>query len=329
MTTALMETTARAIYNSTTAVSNVTTQLCPVAAGLVPPVILSNTSYLPQQQQYGDGSAWYYHPQPISDCHCQLDWGPFANSTLDRAGFSYEEWEYAGAIVFGTWVFSTWILLTVVAPTQPAVLTKEGAEAIKTHKYVGIPYTHLEEAHNAAWTACAKACPMTCAPNLITLVAMFHGFICFGLMWFYSPSYTETPPFWVFFVCAICIWNYQTLDAIDGKQARRTGAGSPLGQLFDHGCDACVTICLHAVAMGMMTPGPNNWTVALQMSTQLVFFLAQWNEYTTHVLTIAVGPKGKTPWFGAVEVQYVVTDETETTAAASTQRTLLFHSGVA
>jgi phosphatidylglycerophosphate synthase len=28
------------------------------------------------------------------------------------------------------------------------------------------------------------------------------------------------------------------LDAIDGKQARRTKSGSPLGQLFDHGCDS-------------------------------------------------------------------------------------------
>lgn len=31
---------------------------------------------------------------------------------------------------------------------------------------------------------------------------------------------------------------YQTLDSIDGKQARRTNSSSPLGELFDHGCDA-------------------------------------------------------------------------------------------
>jgi hypothetical protein len=31
---------------------------------------------------------------------------------------------------------------------------------------------------------------------------------------------------------------YQTLDAIDGKQARRTGTSSPMGELFDHGCDS-------------------------------------------------------------------------------------------
>lgn len=28
------------------------------------------------------------------------------------------------------------------------------------------------------------------------------------------------------------------MDAIDGKQARRTGTSSPLGEFFDHGCDA-------------------------------------------------------------------------------------------
>lgn len=35
--------------------------------------------------------------------------------------------------------------------------------------------------------------------------------------------------------CALGLFAYQTFDAIDGKQARRTGTGSPLGELFDHG----------------------------------------------------------------------------------------------
>ena len=32
----------------------------------------------------------------------------------------------------------------------------------------------------------------------------------------------------------------QTFDAVDGKQARRTGASSPLGELMDHGACVCV-----------------------------------------------------------------------------------------
>jgi ethanolaminephosphotransferase len=31
------------------------------------------------------------------------------------------------------------------------------------------------------------------------------------------------------------------LDNLDGKQARRTGTSSPLGLMFDHGCDALTT----------------------------------------------------------------------------------------
>lgn len=38
------------------------------------------------------------------------------------------------------------------------------------------------------------------------------------------------------------LFIYQSLDAIDGKQARRTGTSSPLGELFDHGCDSLSTI---------------------------------------------------------------------------------------
>ena len=41
----------------------------------------------------------------------------------------------------------------------------------------------------------------------------------------------------------------QTLDAVDGKQARRTGSQSPLGELFDHGCDSLSTIFLSLSVM--------------------------------------------------------------------------------
>ena len=45
-------------------------------------------------------------------------------------------------------------------------------------------------------------------------------------------------PGWASALCAVGLFVYQSLDAIDGKQARRTNSGSPLGELFDHGCDA-------------------------------------------------------------------------------------------
>ena len=41
--------------------------------------------------------------------------------------------------------------------------------------------------------------------------------------------------------CGLGLFIYQTLDAIDGKQARRTGNSNALGELFDHGCDSLST----------------------------------------------------------------------------------------
>lgn len=48
-------------------------------------------------------------------------------------------------------------------------------------------------------------------------------------------------PRWACFLCALGLFIYQSLDAIDGKQARRTGTSTPLGELFDHGCDSIST----------------------------------------------------------------------------------------
>lgn len=37
---------------------------------------------------------------------------------------------------------------------------------------------------------------------------------------------------------AVTYTIYSTLDNCDGKQARRTKSGSPMGMMFDHGLDA-------------------------------------------------------------------------------------------
>lgn len=48
-------------------------------------------------------------------------------------------------------------------------------------------------------------------------------------------------PLWAYIACACGLFIYQSLDAIDGKQARRTNSSTPLGELFDHGCDSLST----------------------------------------------------------------------------------------
>lgn len=72
-------------------------------------------------------------------------------------------------------------------------------------------------------------------PNVVTLVAliiMASAAVLNGIM---SPTLSDELPAWVLLYNAVALFLYQTLDAIDGKQARRTESSSPLGQLFDHG----------------------------------------------------------------------------------------------
>ena len=49
------------------------------------------------------------------------------------------------------------------------------------------------------------------------------------------------PP-WVYASWSVGLFLYQTFDAVDGTQARRTHQSGPLGELFDHGVDACNTV---------------------------------------------------------------------------------------
>lgn len=58
---------------------------------------------------------------------------------------------------------------------------------------------------------------------------------------FLKVSLLFQAPLWAYLLCAVGLFIYQSLDAIDGKQARRTNSSSPLGELFDHGCDSLST----------------------------------------------------------------------------------------
>lgn len=60
------------------------------------------------------------------------------------------------------------------------------------------------------------------------------------LLW-YTPTLDQDCPPWVYLSWAIGLFLYQTFDAVDGSQARRTHQSGPLGELFDHGVDAINT----------------------------------------------------------------------------------------
>lgn len=85
--------------------------------------------------------------------------------------------------------------------------------------------------------------PESLAPNVITLIGFVFSFLPFFVLFhFYGTSFIDYEgneiPSWFFIFNGFCYFMYRMFDELDGKQARKTGNSSPLGLLFDHGCDA-------------------------------------------------------------------------------------------
>ena len=116
--------------------------------------------------------------------------------------------------------------------------------------------------------------PLWMAPNLITMAGLIVNILTSLVLVLYCPTATEVAPWWTTFSCALGLFIYQTLDAIDGKQARRTKTSSPLGELFDHGCDSVSTVFVSiasccAVRLGLY-PGWMLFQVTLSSLSHLI-----------------------------------------------------------
>lgn len=124
-----------------------------------------------------------------------------------------------------------------------AVLSKQDLDMIAAYKYKPGAYTHLDNLLTPFWNWAVTLLPLWMAPNLVTFIGLVGTCIASLLVTNYSPGLDgEDVPRWCSLLFAVALFLYQTLDAIDGKQARRTNSSSPLGQLFDHGCDAAVKV---------------------------------------------------------------------------------------
>ncbi|KAF7971030.1 hypothetical protein HWV62_22229 [Athelia sp. TMB] len=147
---------------------------------------------------------------------------------------------------------------------------------------------------NPFWNWFVTLWPTSVAPNTITLSGLLIVVVNFATMLYYDPHYlTEKdgahgPPQWIYFTWAIGLFAYQSFDAIDGKQARRTGMAGPLGEMFDHGCDAMNTTLEVLLAARALNLGRSWWTVASQAATLANFYLTTWEEYHTGQLYLGV-----------------------------------------
>eukprot|EP00949_MAST-11_sp_MAST-11-sp1_P004717 g4717.t1 len=177
----------------------------------------------------------------------------------------------------------------------------KGLEALANYKYVSGSYTPIDLRLNSFWLWCTELLPMWLAPNAVTLTGL--GFVALSTIFISisNPTMDGSADQVSQIVAAACLFIYQTLDAMDGKQARRTGSSSPLGQLFDHGCDGMSTLLMNFNVASTLRLGASWKALLLLCCTQHLFFMGQWKESHTHVMQTNVGG-----FFGVTEVQLIV-----------------------
>jgi len=170
--------------------------------------------------------------------------------------------------------------------SKDKILSDKELKYLKQHQYSSQCCSLLDPLMQKYWNWFVTLVPLWIAPNLITIVGLGVNFITSLVLVFYCPTATEMAPWWTTFSCALGLFIYQTLDAIDGKQARRTKTSSPLGELFDHGCDSLSTVFVSiasccAVRLGMY-PG---WMLFQCLCASTLFYCAHWQTYVSGTLT--------------------------------------------
>ncbi|RDW61331.1 sn-1,2-diacylglycerol cholinephosphotransferas-like protein [Coleophoma crateriformis] len=161
---------------------------------------------------------------------------------------------------------------------------------LKQYKYSGVDHSLVSRyILKPFYTNFVIKCfPMSMAPNLITLTGFSFVVVNLLTLLWYNPSLDQDCPPWVYISWAVGLFLYQTFDAVDGSQARRTHQSGPLGELFDHGVDAVNTSLECLIFAASQNLGMGWKTVMTLFGSLLTFYVQTWDEYHTKTLTLGV-----------------------------------------
>eukprot|EP00297_Palpitomonas_bilix_P006934 CAMPEP_0113881828 /NCGR_PEP_ID=MMETSP0780_2-20120614/8598_1 /TAXON_ID=652834 /ORGANISM="Palpitomonas bilix" /LENGTH=382 /DNA_ID=CAMNT_0000868739 /DNA_START=23 /DNA_END=1171 /DNA_ORIENTATION=- /assembly_acc=CAM_ASM_000599 len=182
-----------------------------------------------------------------------------------------------------------------------AVMKAKHLDALKAHKYSVVNNSFLDNhVMPAFWNWLVQKLPMWVAPNLLTVGGLAFIFGPSLLLAFQCPGFTcseDLSPIYLG-AAAFGVFVYQTMDALDGKQARRTGSSSPLGELMDHGCDAMSTVGVLGSLL-MVLLGSSSWLGLFVLAVAaMMFYLYHWRAFFVHHVEFGV--------FDVTEIQYTL-----------------------
>ena len=165
------------------------------------------------------------------------------------------------------------------------ILSDGQLKRLSEHQYNSESKSLLDAWLQPWWNWLVRQVPVWLAPNLITLSGLIINIVTTLILIYYSPDAKSDAPRWAFFLCGVGLFAYQSLDAIDGKQARRTGTSSPLGELFDHGCDSISTVFVAASACIAVQLGHYpTWMFFQCFCAMTLFYCAHWQTYVSGTL---------------------------------------------
>lgn len=162
---------------------------------------------------------------------------------------------------------------------------RHGVDMLQRYKYSGVDRSYLAKyVLQPFWSRCVNLFPLWMPPNMITLLGFLFVVTSALLSYVYSPQLDSPPPMWVHFAHGLLLFLYQTFDAVDGKQARRTNSSSPLGELFDHGCDA-LTCAFESMAFASSVMSGRH-TIWVWVAAAVPFYFATWESFFTNTLIL-------------------------------------------
>eukprot|EP00123_Amoebidium_parasiticum_P012179 comp21176_c0_seq1/m.28709 comp21176_c0_seq1/g.28709 ORF comp21176_c0_seq1/g.28709 comp21176_c0_seq1/m.28709 type:complete len:401 (-) comp21176_c0_seq1:66-1268(-) len=175
--------------------------------------------------------------------------------------------------------------LLAQAQRATALLTPEMLKRLETHTYKSSDASFLDYyVMQYFWNWVVNYVPAWVAPNLLTITGLaINAVVTAGFMWQVPHMEGDAGTNW-YLLCAASVFVYQTLDAIDGKQARRTGSGSCLGELFDHGCDAFSNTLVVLATVTTAQMGTSVGGALVVINFLLAFYCAHWQTFVTGVL---------------------------------------------
>ncbi|XP_013374170.1 PREDICTED: cholinephosphotransferase 1 [Chinchilla lanigera] len=153
------------------------------------------------------------------------------------------------------------------------------------HRYSATGVSLFEPPLQRYWTWLLRWVPLWVAPNTITLLGLVLNLATTLVLVAHCPTATEEAPAWVYLMCALGLFTYQSLDALDGKQARRTNSCSHLGELFDHSCDSVASVLLALGASLAVRLGTHpDWLFFCSFFGMFLFYCAHWQTYVSGML---------------------------------------------